>query len=499
MSSILTFTGHRQTRRQIARTLSSGGIDADFQTDPAGVAGALGRSRPDLLIIDIDNVEQSAALEALSMNAQARTPVPTIILSMGASKAPLLDLIRRHEIANLVAKHGAIRAVHPVLDERELLVTCQKVIQRDIFGLEKYVGAWGVDIRRTTLRSLGDKNAFVPQFEAFLNELDCPTTVIPEILTVAEEFIINAMVHAPRDGQGQPKYEHLGPSPELRLQPNEHVGIAYGCDGQRLMISVTDNFGTLHKDTVYNYIAKGFGPNKTEIESKAGGAGLGLSMAFASIHQLVFNVQDKVRTEVMAGWYLRVNTALEFRQVGKSLNLFWIPADSQPARPARPATVARPVARPAPVPAVAAPKREVPARALPLTGRIDEHTELARALAHEALDLRGVNAITSRGIVQWMKFLHLRAGRPLKLVGVPDAFARVASEVAGVMKGVTVATIMCPFACAACSQEQVIEISVTEALDRAPGPCALCGGGLEFSALLEDYQALLGAHGHPRK
>jgi hypothetical protein len=93
---------------------------------------------------------------------------------------------------------------------------------------------------------------------------------------------------------------------------------------------VRDNFGMLAKKTLHNYVGRGFDSAQLTPETKPGGAGLGLTMSLRSIHQLIFNIQDQVRTEVIAGWYLRVNSAGEFRQVGKSLNVFWLPKESVP-------------------------------------------------------------------------------------------------------------------------------------------------------------------------
>src|SRR6185503_17571793 len=123
------------------------------------------------------------------------------------NKEPVLYLIKNRELSNVIAKHGAIRVVYPVIDERELLVTCQKVLRRDIFGLDKYVAGWGIALRRFTLKSVADKAPVLSELEGYLTDLEAPVTVVPEMLTVAEELMLNAIVHAPRDEHGEPKYE----------------------------------------------------------------------------------------------------------------------------------------------------------------------------------------------------------------------------------------------------------------------------------------------------
>jgi hypothetical protein len=323
-SYVVVQTVERQTQRQISRALRAGGTELRFATSTGELEGVLGERLPDLLIVDCDS--QAVSVED-SLEVAAGS-VPVILLSTGPDKAALLNLIRHHDISNLVAKHGAVRAVYPMLDERELLVTCEKVIRRNIFGIEKYIGSWGVVLHEARIQSIAEKAGFLTQFEEFVTDLDCPVPVIPEIVTVADEFIMNAAVHAPRTPDGMPKYENAGLRADLVLQPSEVVEIVYGCDGQRLMLSVTDHFGNLRKATLYNYLARGFGPQQVEVETKPGGAGLGLSFAARSIHQLIFNIHDRVRTEAIAGWYLRVPNAREFSQIAKSLNVFWLPEHS---------------------------------------------------------------------------------------------------------------------------------------------------------------------------
>jgi hypothetical protein len=326
---VAVLTPQRQTRRQVARALHSGGILSQFCEQPSQIAELLGR-KPELIILDCDSPTPTLLEETLSILETAGNPCPVVLLSMSANKTPLMALIQKHDIGNLVAKHGAIRAVFPVLDERELLVTCEKVIRRNIFGIDKYVGSWGVKVHHATITAIRDKAPIIGDFEQYLIALDCQETIVQGIVTVAEELILNAVVHAPRSPDGSPKYEDIGPRADLVLEPHEYVNVAYGCDGQRLMLSVTDHFGRLNKKTLHSYVSRGFEAVQLEPEGKTSGAGLGLSLSLRSIHQLIFNIQDSVRTEVIAGWYLRVSSASEFRKVSKSLNVFWLPKDSVP-------------------------------------------------------------------------------------------------------------------------------------------------------------------------
>jgi CheY-like chemotaxis protein len=479
---VLVLTNQRHTRRQVSRALVAGGLEAQFAAGNAEARELAASAPPSLLILDADALEAPAIAEALKDlcgNEERRLPV--VLLSLADDKRPLLDLIQSYEIGNLVAKHGAIRAVYPALDERELLVTCRKVLERDIFGIEKYVGGWGVLVHRHVVRAAQEKGPVLEALDAFLHRLDCPQVVIPEIVTVAEELILNAVVHAPRV-HGKPKYEHLEPSELPPLEPTEYVHVAYACDGARLMLSVQDQFGALDKRTVLSYVGKALSRTRLSVEEKQSGAGLGLSMAFLGIHQLIFNVQEGVRTEALAGWYLRVNSASEFRQVSKSLNLFWLSGSEGVRRLAEAA---------APTPVTAAPKPSGPTSRL--AGRIDEDTNFSQVLRSSRLDLRQVTGFTSRGVVNWLRFVNSLVGKRIEVTGCPDPLVRLASEVKGVLRGLNVATVMAPYECSSCGLEAPIELTVSEVLADAPQPCGDCGAVLTFAGMREDYEALASA------
>lgn len=494
MKRVAVLTQNRSTRRQIARSMGSGAVETMFFDSAEALGQVLGGLAPDMLIIDTDTVAPASAEPLLRQDRADSPNRPVVLLSVGENKAELLRLIRNQDIGNLVAKHGAIRAVYPVLDERELLVTCQKVLRKDIFGIEKYVGLWGAELTRVTLTGMEDKAPFLEEFEAYLNRLDCPARVAPGITTVAEELILNAMVHAPHDADGNPKYEAMGPRPELALSPSEYVQVSYGCDGQRLMLSVTDNFGRLSRSTVLNYLARGIEGDKLQVESKAGGAGLGLSMAFGGLHQLIYNIQERVRTEAIAGWYLRVNDAREFKTVSKSLNLFWLSSDAQPAPQAEEA----PPRRPSTGAGKAVSTLRSIGEVLQLSGRIDETTDLSAVARASVLELHRVDSFTSQGVLRWLQMVTGLRGREVELSGCPEPLVRLAGEVSGLLQSVRVTSVMCPFSCPACHRDALLELPPHQVLGVPPPECEVCGAPLVFQGTPHHYQAFLEAAAEAR-
>ncbi len=534
-SFIVVITRQPQTRRQVARALYAGGMEIRF-LDRSGELKLLpSEERPALVIVDADTCDADAVHEVLAILATHAPPrIPVILLSLGSDKEALLTLIQRHDVGNLVAKHGAIRAVHPVLDERELLVTCTKVIEGDIFGVEKYVGVWGVKVHQHLVRTMPDKQRVLSEFEGYLTDLEAPSPVVPDILTVADELMLNAMVHAPRDAEGQPKYEHLGPREDLVLEEEDTVTVTWACDGQRLAFAVSDRFGALDRQKIHEYVAKGFGGKRQSVETKPGGAGLGLAMSVKRLHQLVFNIQERVRTEVIAGWYLRLDSASEFRQVSKSINVFWLPetgfARDDHARPVPVVTRARPTgmsapqmhavappALPAPAAGLAAPAvapaeppvavtaptsaptpppedvpSSVPRQAKGISGRIDERFNAQLPDGGPLrLDMRGVTGFSSAGVIAWLRFMKTLVGRSVEFTALPEVVVRTANEVENLLGGFPVRSVLAPFECPSCSQSYQIESRPQQVMADVVRPCPSCKGPLRFAGSPLDYEGFL--------
>ena len=65
-------------------------------------------------------------------------------------------------------------------------------------------------------------------------------------------------------------------------------------------MSVSDPFGGLKKGKVFQYLQKCFAMGAHQIDTKDGGAGLGLYKIFKATNAFIINVNPNVRTEVMA-------------------------------------------------------------------------------------------------------------------------------------------------------------------------------------------------------
>jgi len=218
-----------------------------------------------------------------------------------------------HSLTNVLAQDGAISAT-------DLIVTAQKLLRRDIFGLDKYFG-WGVDPTRFEIGSSKHTHELVDEVSRFATSLNVPPRLVENVETVVDELITNALYNAPVDASGAPRFAHLPRTTPVELEPGELVTLEYCCDGHTFGVSVTDPFGAMTKQQSLDYLAKCLRRTDDEPSTEKGGAGLGLYMTFGSLNHLVLNICQGVKTEVIGLIDIR-GSYRDFVQRGKSFNIF---------------------------------------------------------------------------------------------------------------------------------------------------------------------------------
>src|SRR5688572_25879728 len=108
---------------------------------------------------------------------------------------------------------------------------------------------------------------------------------------VADELLSNALHDAPVDAAGAPRYADAPRDQPRHLTDRERVTLRYACDGRYLAIEVTDWWGSLREETVLRHLAKATSRSPSEgIEFRAGGAGMGVALAYSCCHHLIYNL-----------------------------------------------------------------------------------------------------------------------------------------------------------------------------------------------------------------
>lgn len=318
--TVAVFTGNRRLARVVKRSLASLGwevVAVPFVREEIGEAldGPV-----KLVLVDADDPAAETRW-LLGELARRRPGTSALLLTHEVDNGAVGELLAQEKLNNVVGAQVGMSASPDAFDEAELMVSCQKLVTGDIFGLEKYLTTWGTELYSQTVRSTPEKESVIAAFETFLRRIDTYGRIVSPISMVVEELIMNGLFDAPRDAQGRPKYATRERRELLEVEPAEAVQLCYGCDGRYVGVAVSDPFGALDREAIVHYLGKFFLGEQGAVQQKEGGAGLGLFMVFNSITQLAFNIDVGKRTEVVALFYVR-DGARGFKSAGRSLHIF---------------------------------------------------------------------------------------------------------------------------------------------------------------------------------
>jgi hypothetical protein len=206
------------------------------------------------------------------------------------------------------------------INTTELLVTARKLLNADIFGIEKYF-PWGVTPVSLVLRRSIEKYAAVSMAERYARQFSSNPRFVSEFALVVDEFLTNALFNAPVDAEGNRPFAHLSRSEDITMPPGHEVVLRMCSDGKRLGISCLDHYGSLAPERVLRYLAKGLRAGPDQMDQKQGGAGLGFFMVFRALSHLALNISPGKATEIIGLLDVR-GTYRQFMQKSKSFNVF---------------------------------------------------------------------------------------------------------------------------------------------------------------------------------
>ncbi len=266
----------------------------------------------DLFLASYDALDPAGVARVFGVGKE-RGDRKILLYSSNCIRDQFSDLFGQRGLANLLAKN-------PDVDGAELLVTVQKILLNDIFGLDKYF-PWGTPHHRTVISRASERPSVLEEVRTFAASVKIQNRLIELFVTVTDELLTNAVFNAPTDANGAPRFAHLPRTEEVVLGEGESIIVDLCSDGRRLGISVTDPFGSLSPDRVLNYLAKCFRKGQDQVDAKDGGAGLGLYYTFEALSQFVVNIAPERRTEVIGILDVR-GTYRDFAQRAKSFNIF---------------------------------------------------------------------------------------------------------------------------------------------------------------------------------
>ena len=307
---ILFLWGDDKQRRALYKVLAATGAEVRYAATSGGTLDQIGNCR--LVVLDYDAVRPMAN-EVMKRISALPSPPPVLVVTASRDKSDLIELFSHNVLTNLVAKNEDFGA-------NELIAPVRKIIHNDIFGLDKYL-SWGVHTFKTTIKGSEDRHGPLEELRDYLDRLGANQRLSGLAHSVAEELVTNAVYNAPADENGQPKYASRSRTEPVHLLPEEYVEMSFATDGKLLAICVADSFGRLETQTVRQYLRKCFMQGENQIDSKQGGAGLGLYYIFQSLNHFIINVSAGTRTELI-GLMDISGTFKDFAKQAKSLHLF---------------------------------------------------------------------------------------------------------------------------------------------------------------------------------
>lgn len=294
---ILVATDNVSTWRHVCPPLAGAGNRVIRVSNAQRAIGLIDSGAVDLML-----VEWGCGVDANVLLATAQGRLPVVGLVSGDRREAFLDLLCRYEVLNICSPRTDDKG-DGAFDAGELVATCEKILRRDCFGLDKYMSGFGIELSHQVIVRAQERDMVIERLTAVVRALGGGRRLVDSVALVADELITNAVYNAPRSSDGQPRYASRSRREKVTLEPTEYVRLDYGSDGRAFGIAVTDNFGGLTPEIIRGGIQRCL-TAADPIEQKQGGAGLGIYTALGSVNQLVINVEEGIKTEVIALWDL---------------------------------------------------------------------------------------------------------------------------------------------------------------------------------------------------
>jgi hypothetical protein len=158
----------------------------------------------------------------------------------------------------------------------------------------------GVTVARQKIRRLKDVQSAAEAVSLVVQEAGGTKTAGQLAEDVLHELAVNAMLDAPVDGQGQPKYAHRRTEVQ-EVDPEDACELGLAVDGSRIYLEAVDRFGRLTTGPFARALESYGG--RVQVNSSGGGAGLGL--------RRMIEHSDAIAVRVVRGRESRVLCAVD--------------------------------------------------------------------------------------------------------------------------------------------------------------------------------------------
>ena len=293
--------------KKLVGILSCTGIKLNiFETSDQAEEYIKNLSKSEIKTIAIADYENRDFLEKCHI---LRPNISKIIIIDNQLDSVLNDIPDLTHIDSVVAKNYEV-----IAKPREVISTTNKIMSKDIFGLDKYL-TWGFKEHSQKVYNSTKRNDVINIISDFAVLVSGRKPLGRIMADLIDELLMNAIFDA------NPKYATASRNQEIILTEEEAVTVKWGCDGHLFGVSVTDPFGNLKKDTVVSFLRKCFSKSDNMINYGEGGAGLGLYKILKSINSFIINVEEGRRTETIGIVDMSLSMK-EFKAHARSFHFF---------------------------------------------------------------------------------------------------------------------------------------------------------------------------------
>ncbi|XGC80405.1 cyclic nucleotide-binding domain-containing protein [Bdellovibrio bacteriovorus] len=285
---VLLVEPDKKQQLPIRMALGGTGVQLDIASDSAMGNAFLAENTYDIVLCE------EACVDVLKeVQDKKASPFPVLLTSKDVQGN--LKILEHNRFVNHIISRDAEDKNATI---RYVLTALSKLLNKDLFGIEKYL-TWGVDVQSRTVTHSAQRESLREDIFAYFKKMGIRSTVLDRVNTVAEEMLMNAIYDAPVDSQGKSLFNHVSRKEEIQLDTHQQSTLRYGSDGVMLAVSVKDPFGSLTKDIIIDYLISCYGGQAGSLNTNKGGAGRGLHQIIENADLTVFNVKKGVRTEVI--------------------------------------------------------------------------------------------------------------------------------------------------------------------------------------------------------
>jgi len=285
---ILLVDSITQQSQVVRKAVADMGISLDIVEELSQTQSALQQKKYQLIIC---NLSQTEILKWLQ---QSQCNIPVVGMAPAGIQNALHDMQNSPFIDFMICQDFCENE----FAIKNIQATLNKILSHDIFGIEKYLSKDSeiheIKIERSSLRS-----EYTSKLQDHFKKLGLRASLLDRCWIVTEEMLMNAIYDAPTDSKGKSLFNHLPRTQEIVLAANESAKLRFASDGEILAISVTDPFGVLKKKTIFDYLQSCYQGNAGSMNKEKGGAGRGLHQIVENSDLVIFNVKDRVKTEVL--------------------------------------------------------------------------------------------------------------------------------------------------------------------------------------------------------